>query len=788
MGISGSQPALMFAQGGIARGGATRGGYMSGLVFVTINGQHFAFGNETLGGFGILYDTLTVDDILNDAPNTCRFSVYHKSQGAYITPGMAVVVQLGSKNNLQRLFAGHILSSRRRVTGQPTTAPHLVEDVNCIDDTWPAGFVLVTEQYRGQSSTAIAQDLIAKYGAPDGFGATYVQTGLPILDEITFTNEPLSACLMRLAKRAGLSWYIDAYKQVHLFTDETTNGKPSPITPTHKTMADFSFENDESQAIARVYLEGRGTRVLADIPAGYAEIPVEAVDMFEVASDVTLKVSHQGSTGGSQLLTFTGISDSTGGSLVGPGVKPSAAPAGTMARGGSIDVGAHQYAYTWVTASGETAPSPIVTLTTGALTTPPTAPTLRNDKETSAGDPSQSFIWDRNDSVQVAYSYAMSNSSSLDIGMMGPAATITTTGFKYNSTDAAAIIATIVGGMAPYLALWHRVNAGTWYCWSPSGFSSPGNGVARDVWLDNPAFHVLGGVTPPVSNPTYQTANLTGIAVGPTGVTARKVYRTAAGSSQLKLLTTLANNTATTYTDAAADSMLGANAPTNDTSGIVGAEGQVNPGSTSMPVASTAWADPSGGWALVGNGLAFKYYGVSLGSLVGINASGPGSLTAAVEYGATITAAPMLTGVSGLVRPLVAGDEIYLVVRADNSWVIQNLASQFGGRGYRDEWVQDRRLSITECRQRASATLTSRPLGNYTVTYRCRDLLTASGKTVDIDFRGHPIGLHIPDMRIQQVTISNFRPYPRQLPTYQVSATSNRYSFEDLLRRAEYRE
>lgn len=54
---------------------------------------------------------------------------------------------------------------------------------------------------------------------------------------------------------------------------------------------------------------------------------------------------------------------------------------------------------------------------------------------------------------------------------------------------------------------------------------------------------------------------LTAIPVGPTGTTARKVYRSAAGDAVTgpwKLLTTIANNTATTFTDNVADGSLGA--------------------------------------------------------------------------------------------------------------------------------------------------------------------------------------------------------------------------------------
>ena len=66
-----------------------------------------------------------------------------------------------------------------------------------------------------------------------------------------------------------------------------------------------------------------------------------------------------------------------------------------------------------------------------------------------------------------------------------------------------------------------------------------------------------------------KTANgkvaLTAIPLGGAAVTARKVYRTVAAGTTYLLLTTLSNNTATTYTDNTADSSLGAQAPTANT-------------------------------------------------------------------------------------------------------------------------------------------------------------------------------------------------------------------------------
>lgn len=60
------------------------------------------------------------------------------------------------------------------------------------------------------------------------------------------------------------------------------------------------------------------------------------------------------------------------------------------------------------------------------------------------------------------------------------------------------------------------------------------------------------------------TVELAAIPVGGTGVTARKLYRTKADADDFFLLTTLADNTTTVYTDSTADSALGVGEPTTN--------------------------------------------------------------------------------------------------------------------------------------------------------------------------------------------------------------------------------
>jgi hypothetical protein len=215
--------------------------------------------------------------------------------------------------------------------------------------------------------------------------------------------------------------------------------------------------------------------------------------------------------------------------------------------------------------------------------------------------------------------------------------------------------------------------------------------------------------------------------------------------------------------------------------------GQVGAGATAIPVANVGVFAAGGGWAIIGNGdQVVRYTGKSGGAITGIPPSGIGAITAAIIYNSTITTAPMLTGIptSGIrsiLRALTAGDEVYLVAQADDAAAQAALAADVGGDGIREEWISDRRLSIDEARARGKATLAIRPVEQTGIAYRCRDLRTAAGKLISANFPP-PTNL-AGTFRIQSVTIDNFRPHGNQYPTFTVTASSSKFSFEDWLRR-----
>lgn len=768
--------ALLYALSGVARAGATRSGYVSGQVFIKYGGVHYGWGKDTAQG--VLIGSLSITQELDETADTCRFTV----NGGVPSIGDEVIITLGSKNAAP-LFAGYGLTVTQKYVGDRPA--NVQADIAAVDYTWQLGFVLVTAQYRNQTAGAIVQDLVTRYAGANGFTATAVDPNFVYLDEITFTNEDLLNAITRTMRRAGGYWYCDYQRNVHAFLTETGNGPPEPLTPSHKSLADVVRQTERTQVLTRVYVEGRGSRLLGAVASGDTMIPLDAVDMFTVAADVFAKASFQGAEGGAQHLSFAGVVVGAGGAIVGPGVTPSAALVAAAVTGAGIELGAHQYAYTWVTASGETLPSPVASVTHEARAVANPTDALQGVPLSSPGAlvPGGSYRYKYGWSLDAAVPPQFVTLASPASSPVAASAQGNILGaIKYSSDPAVTqvnVYRTTAGGSTFYF-----------YLRLPNYPEAGGSVSSVELGANSDANMVAQGILEPSANTatvsTGRTA-LSGIAVGPSAVTSRKLYRTTANTTPLKLLTTIANNTATTHTDTASDATLGAAPPATNTAALPQPSGQVAQGDTAIVVTSTAAFLSGGGWAVVGNGeQVIRYTALSGNQLTGIPSSGTGSITASIAYGSNITAAPMLTGIpaSGprsIVRPLTAGDEIYLVVQVDDPTAQSGLAADVGGAGVREEWVQDRRLSIAEARARGRATLALRPLDTQTLGYRCRDLRTQVGKFVTANL---PAPTNITgDYRILAVTIDNFRPRPNQYPTFSVRASSTHFSFDDWLRR-----
>jgi len=357
--LQGSDKAYRYAQGGIARGGATRGNYHRPTVFIAIGGVQYGEGRAN-PAHRVLLESLSITDALNEDPNTLAM----RTKGFVPQVGAEVVITLGSQNNLRREFGGRISQTAHTYWDNPKQDEY---GVSAIDYTWGLNTRKVTGRYSGSASD-IAIALIAEW-AP-GYTAKAVAAGLATVEGgITFTNQEMTDCLGQLAKRVGAAWYIDYFRDLHLFLTETGATDPQPLTLAHPTARELAIRRDASQWVTRAIVEGGGVTAMGDVAVGENCIPVETTAWYAATGGLV--------TAGPQRVRYTGVSAGGGGALVGPGASPtSPLTAALGATAGALEAGVHTYTVTFETAAGESAIGPQTQLVVGALPPPASAPTV----------------------------------------------------------------------------------------------------------------------------------------------------------------------------------------------------------------------------------------------------------------------------------------------------------------------------------------------------------------------------------------------------------------------------
>jgi hypothetical protein len=290
------------------------------------------------------------------------------------------------------------------------------------------------------------------------------------------------------------------------------------------------------------------------------------------------------------------------------------------------------------------------------------------------------------------------------------------------------------------------------------------------------------GATVPGSNTAAANQVTYARIAGPTGTTSREYYRTVAAGSQLKLLATLGDNsTVTNGTDSTADGSLGANVHTSDTSGLTQPQGQVNAGSTSLITASAGPFASGGGWVSLAGGQTVRYTGITLNTLTGIPASGPGSILTTVLYGSQAIPTPSLTGVTGLTLAMAKGSAVHIWVQRDDVTAQAAQAARAGsGDGVVEFTIFDGRRGEASLIALCDANLALFAYPLVTVRYATRDVKTKSGKTVHVALSSPTIN---EDLTIQEVTIDQIDIAPGLSPRFTVTASNVRFSLEDTLRR-----
>jgi hypothetical protein len=683
-------------------------------------------------------DSLTIQDVLNAQPNTARFTL-----DAAPTVGQAVQIGLSSLDAADLIFGGEIQDVGESYVG---TSGFSRWPVTCIDHTFSLNKRRPFGTWTTVSATTIAQTIVSQY-AP-GFTAAHVQAGLPLVS-INFDGAAdFMTCLGQLATAIGGFADVDASQNVWLFqTPDPTATAPDPLDASHPPLNDpspITFSTDLSQVRTKVYGKGHGETVPCDVAAGETIVPIVDASMFTASGGQAIAGTISGGAQ-SQILTYAGVHLGGGGSLVGPGASPGTAPSTTLVVGSGLGIGSYKYAYTDITASGESLPSPLATLAVGTLGPPvsapsPGAPTSGDGPESGSHVYATAFVTASGETLPgpssspvVTGSVPIANPSTAPTvaESAGTDAVFSGAYHVYVSFVTAAGETMVGPGAAFTASLWpnNRIDlsnlpVGPFGTISRNIYSKfdGSNSVFKNSLGDNTSttLHLVAGTLYSSSGqigPTSNTAGtsavhvvpLTGIAIGPTGTTQRKVYRTAAGGAQLKLLTTLGDNSTTIYTDTTGDASLGANALTSGTatanqvalSGIAaGATGttqrklyrtaangsQLQLLTTLADNTTTTYADatadgslganapttdtsnlaqppgqviagsttmptaspapfPASGW-VIANGQTIRYTAISGNTLTGIAASGVGAITTTIVYGSQVLPAPALTGIN----------------------------------------------------------------------------------------------------------------------------------------------
>lgn len=329
-------------------------------VVITVNGTD----RSTL----VELDTLRIRDILNQAPNTCKFTCYD------FTPaeGHVITVSLGSAANL--VFAGHILRVNQFYDG---IRHNIGFHVECQDYSWMLNRrVIKGQRWTGVSATTIAQQIISTYTT--GFTVSNVAAGLDTVAEFSIRLKTPAQALDDLAKAIGGYWYVDYSKDLHFFLTEAAD-LPDAISDLTKSGDHLTHEGDLAQARTRICGVGAGSEATADLAAGVTSMPVRDGTVFPSAGGSGIVNDN--------VFTFTSKStqDGQGGNLIGPlGSPTTPTPAvSTTESGGPL--GAVKYWRTDVSEDGESEPSAVSSTVTPATVATPSAITSGAVQHTAAG-------------------------------------------------------------------------------------------------------------------------------------------------------------------------------------------------------------------------------------------------------------------------------------------------------------------------------------------------------------------------------------------------------------------
>ena len=737
---------------------------------------------------------ISIRDDLNHQPNTAAFTV----DGTAPTVGQEVRFGLGTLGAADCLFSGRIDTV---TTTYESIGTNRAWRVTAQDHTPGLNRRKVRRRYAQQSATTIAQDLLTRYG-PASYTGTAIAANLPIVEGgIDFTEVDLSDCFTRLSERIGGYWYVDYEKDVHLFIAEVTNA-PTPITASARVLLNepaITHQSDVTQIRTRTLVEGGGAEARVPIAPGATSLPVTDASWYAGTGGIVVS--------GPQRITYTGK-----GTAGGP-------PAPTVAEAGDGNLnGTYSWKYAHVISGTEATLSPASAAITVGKVAAPSTPLG------AAAQLSPTYVADPTYVAQSATTQYPGTAIPPNQSINYWITFVTPTGGETNFSPAVSLFAASgwanarfvnfnVGPGAPKVAAVRLIRGGSPTYYLLGTFDPRGDLNFTD---DKPDSALTPWTVPSGGNTTAPGAIATGaaewvytfataigetqrsavtaltIAAGTTGVlltvptspsarcTSRKIYRSKRNTPGVYYLeATIADNTTTSYLSTKADAALGAAYVHTDTSGPSG--GVTVAGITTGPAGTGArrlYRPEAGGTVyklvvVLNDNTTTTYVDTKADSALGAVAAGEAVLE--------LTGIPA-SGTGAVLYDIAAGEAVNLLVQVDDAAAQAQLAALEGppSDGIVEHYIQDGRLGLAQATAtgKADLALFARPI--LTVTYATRDPKTRSGKTATITLPD--LGI-VGDFVIQTVDIDQIDLAPGLFPRYRVTASSVRFSFEDLLRR-----
>lgn len=589
------------------------------------------------------FDTLSVHEVYGPSANTGALTLGIEPQG-----GQSVQVGLGSLDAPDLIFGGEIIDRDQTYFGKPGSdifPVTLIDHAFRLNKRRPFGTWVET------SASVIGRYLAAVYASD--FTTNGIVDDLPAVSINFDGSQPFSDCFNSLAKAINGRAKVDYARDLKLFITSTATADPIDAAHPPLNAPPLRFTIDHSQLRTGCLGKGHGENTPTDVAAGDTCLPVADAVMFNPAGGMAI-VATTAAGAQTTIITYKGVQLGGGGSLIGSGAAPSVQPSVGFVVGSGLAIGKYKYAYTFVTPSGESLPSPFGIITTDAVNGQASvsdvaigsgATTSRNVYRTQVNGDQLKLLANLPNNT----STFLFNDNTPDASLGANAPTTDTSGL---TSPAGQVLAgstvLLVSSAAPFDA------NGGWATLSDGSQTIRYTGVGGYFFPPTPmVLALVAGGSLPVATFRYaytdvtalgestasplaiitttsgsRQVSLNGVAQGPGATLTRNVYRTEANGSQLKLLGNLPNNTATfLFNDNTPDGSLGAIAPVLDTSGL------------------------------------------NQSALTGIPATGPGSITTTVRYGSTALPAPALTGINewnGIPLAMAKGSAVHIFVRRDD--------------------------------------------------------------------------------------------------------------------------